>query len=62
LTTVTVMDEPLLSLRSFIDTVDSFGELTRVPGAHWDLELGAIAELSYRARRPSALLFTDIEG
>ncbi|GAA0912280.1 UbiD family decarboxylase [Virgisporangium aurantiacum] len=56
------MDEPLLSLRSFIDAVDSFGELKRVPGAHWELEIGAIAELSYRARKPHALLFTDIEG
>jgi UbiD family decarboxylase len=56
------MDEPLLSLRSFVDAVDSFGELKRVPGANWDLELGAIAELSYRARKPQALLFTDIEG
>src|SRR5689334_6660941 len=56
------MDEPLLSLRGFIDRVDSFGELKRVPGAHWDLELGAIAELSYRAPKPSALLFTDIVG
>lgn len=55
-------NEPLLSLRSFIETVDSFAELREVPGAHWDLELGAIAELSYRARRPPALLFTDITG
>jgi hypothetical protein len=54
------MGEPLLSLRSYIDVVDSFGELRRVSGAHWDLELGAIAELSYRAARPRALLFTDI--
>jgi 4-hydroxy-3-polyprenylbenzoate decarboxylase len=53
-------DEPLLSLRSFIDAVDSFGELREVPGAHWDLELGAIAELSYRSPQPRALLFTDI--
>jgi 4-hydroxy-3-polyprenylbenzoate decarboxylase len=58
----TDIDEPLLSLRSFIDVVESFGELREVRGAHWDLELGAIAELSYRARRPRALLFSDITG
>jgi 4-hydroxy-3-polyprenylbenzoate decarboxylase len=56
------MSEPLLSLRSFIDVVDSFGELRRVPGADWDLELGAIAELSYRVPRPPAVLFSDIKG
>ncbi len=56
------MDEPLLSLRAFIAKVESFGELRDVRGAHWDLELGAIAELSYRARRPRALLFSDITG
>ena len=56
------MDEPLLSLRSFIAAVESFGELREVRGAHWDLELGAIAELSYRARRPRTLLFSDFTG
>jgi UbiD family decarboxylase len=54
--------EPLLGLRDFIDTVESFGELRRVPGAHWDLEIGAIAELSYRGSPPNALLFTDVPG
>jgi UbiD family decarboxylase len=56
------MDEPVLSLRAFIAKVESFGELRDVRGAHWDLEIGAIAELSYRARRPRALLFSDITG
>ena len=55
------MDEPSLSLRAFIAKVASFGELREVRGAHWDLEIGAIAELSYRARRPRALLFSDIK-
>jgi UbiD family decarboxylase len=59
---ITKTDEPLLSLRSFIAAVESFGELREVRGAHWDLELGAIAELSYRAQRPRALLFSDITG
>jgi UbiD family decarboxylase len=55
-------DEPLLSLRSFIDDVEKMGELRHVRGAHWDLELGAIAELSYRSPGSPALLFDDIEG
>ncbi|WP_312033863.1 UbiD family decarboxylase [Actinoplanes sp. TBRC 11911] len=54
--------EPLLSLRSFLDEVDARGELREVRGAHWDLELGAIAELSYRLAMPPALLFRDITG
>ncbi|MEJ3744416.1 UbiD family decarboxylase [Actinomycetes bacterium KLBMP 9797] len=54
--------EPVLSLRTFISAVEEFGELSRVPGASWDLEIGAIAELSYRAPRPLALLFSDIPG
>jgi UbiD family decarboxylase len=53
-------DEPLLSLRSFLDTVERCGELKHVEGAHWDLELGAIAELSYRTAAPPALLFDKI--
>ena len=54
--------EPLLSLRSFVDQLDAAGELTAVRGAHWDLELGAIAELSYRTPRSKALLFDGITG
>lgn len=54
--------EPLLSLRSFIAAVEAAGELAHARGADWDLELGAIAELSYRAQRPKALLFDEIKG
>ncbi len=54
--------EPLLSLRSYIDAVESFGELRRIRGAHWDLELGAIAELSQRLPHPPAVLFDQITG
>lgn len=54
------MPEPLLSLRSHVDAIEKFGELRQVRGAHWDLELGAIAELSYRAELPPALLFDEI--
>ena len=51
-----------VDLRSWPATVESFGELRHVKGAHWDVELGAIAELSYRTAAPKALLFEDIEG
>lgn len=54
------MTEPLLSLRSHVDAIEKFSELRHVRGAHWDLELGAIAELSYRTERPPALLFDEI--
>jgi hypothetical protein len=40
--------EPLLSLRSFLDAVDGFGELRHARGAHWDLELGAVAAVADR--------------
>ena len=52
--------EPLLSLRTFIEGVEKAGELRHVRGAHWDLEIGAIAELSYRLPNPPALLFDEI--
>jgi 4-hydroxy-3-polyprenylbenzoate decarboxylase len=52
--------EPILSLRSWIADVEADGELEHVDGAHWDKELGAIAELSYRSPRPKALLFDNI--
>jgi len=37
------------------------GELRHVKGADWDLEIGAIAELSYRRPKPRALLFDEIK-
>lgn len=55
-------DEPLLSLRTFIDHLEKIGELRHVRGADWDLEIGGIAELSYRQPLPRALLFDDIAG
>lgn len=52
--------EPLLSLRSFVEAVSNNGELTQVDGAHWDLEIGAIAELNYKQPKAKALLFDNI--
>lgn len=59
---MTESNEPALSLRSWLDEVSGCGELVHVPGADWNLELGAIAELSYRSPRPKALLFDEITG
>ena len=56
------MAEPALSLRDHIAAVEAFGELRHVRGADWDLELGAIAELSYRVAAPPAVLFDEIRG
>ncbi|MGK3204429.1 UbiD family decarboxylase [Amycolatopsis sp. MEPSY49] len=56
------MTEPLLSLRTHLDAVAGFGELRTVRGAHWDLELGGIAELSYRLPGTPAVLFDEIAG
>jgi UbiD family decarboxylase len=49
-----------LDLRTWLEEARSFGELTEVPGAHWNLELGAISELNVKRERPPALLFDEI--
>lgn len=46
-------------LREFIAAVDNLGELKRIEGAHWDLEIGAITELVAERKGP-ALLFDRI--
>lgn len=49
-------------LREWIATVEKMGELKRVNGAHWNLELGIIAELYQRRPGSPALLFDEIPG
>ena len=51
-----------LDLRAWLEEVRAFGELTEVPGADWNLELGAISELNVKKDVPPALLFDDIKG
>ncbi len=46
-------------LRDWMAKVEELGELKHVSGAHWDVELGGIAEINNRQRGPS-LLFDDI--
>ena len=49
-------------LREYIDAADRLGELRRVNGADWDLEIGAITEVAARAAQPKIVLFDNIKG
>ncbi|HEY2987737.1 MAG TPA: UbiD family decarboxylase [Candidatus Binatia bacterium] len=51
-------------LRDWLRIVESMGELKRVNGADWNLEIGTMAELIYRERtgKIPALLFDRIKG
>ena len=51
-------------LRDLIDRFDEMGELARVDGADWNLEIGALSETVAGANpgRAKALLFDHIEG
>lgn len=46
-------------LRDFLAVVERIGQLKHVRGAHWNLELGGIAEVNNRQRGP-CLVFDDI--
>jgi UbiD family decarboxylase len=50
-----------LDLRKWLDQIDSVGELTKVNGADWNLELGAISELNVKKEHCNALLFDEIK-
>jgi len=62
--TVTSATEPHTDLRDWLERVEALGELQRISGVHWNLEMGAVAEMIYHARseNPPALLFEDIPG
>ena len=56
---------PYTDLRDLLQRVDAIGELKRISGADWNLEMGCLAELIYHAAgesAPPALLFDDIPG
>src|SRR5271165_3985844 len=56
-------DRPHRDLREFLERAESLGEVTRVKGASWDLELGALAEIvNHKKSQAPALLFEDITG
>lgn len=55
---------PYEGLREWLDIADSIGELKRINGADWNLEIGTLAELIYQ-KRPGvtpAILFDRIKG
>jgi 4-hydroxy-3-polyprenylbenzoate decarboxylase len=51
-------------LRDVIDRIERMGELRRIDGANWDLEIGALLEMVYHAEpnNPPSLLFDNIKG
>ena len=56
--------KPHADLRDWLERVEAIGELKRVSGVDWNLEMGAVAEMIYHARpeNPPAILFEDIPG
>src|SRR5499425_3871890 len=56
-------DRPHEDVREFITRAEHQGELLRIPGADWNLEMGTLAEIVNHARRePPAILFEDVPG
>jgi UbiD family decarboxylase len=56
-------DRPHADLREFIARAERAGELTRIKGADWNLEMGTLAEIVYHARpEPPAILFEEVPG
>src|SRR5438105_4292823 len=56
-------NRPHDDLREFIERAERAGELVRVKGADWDLEMGTLAEIVSHARpEPPAILFEDVPG
>ncbi|MBI2319587.1 MAG: UbiD family decarboxylase [Betaproteobacteria bacterium] len=49
-------------LREFIEKSRELGECRTVEGAHWDVEIGRIAELSLSVRDSPLLVFDKIDG
>ena len=51
-------------LRDLIGQIDSRGELLKIDGVDWDLELGGLLDMIYHAetKNPPALLFDNIKG
>src|SRR5574341_1060670 len=51
-------------LREWLEIVDSFGELKKVDGVDWNLEMGTLAELLAHEGKGSvpAVLFDNVKG
>lgn len=57
-------EAPYKDLREFLSKIEEIGELKRISGASWDLEMGCLAELIYHndQESPPAILFENIPG
>ena len=56
-------DRPHADLREFIARAERAGEIARIPGADWKLEMGTLAEIVNHARpEPPAILFENVPG
>src|SRR5438093_1118563 len=55
-------DRPHSDLREAIERMERAGELLRIRGADWKLEMGTLAEIVYRQDNPPAIVFEDIPG
>ncbi|HEY7300532.1 MAG TPA: UbiD family decarboxylase [Xanthobacteraceae bacterium] len=54
---------PHQDLREFIRRAETAGEILRIKGADWNLEIGTLGEIVNHARpEPPALLFEDVPG
>lgn len=49
-------------LRDYLKHVEEMGELKVITGAHWDLEIGRLAELLFHRDSTPAVLFDEIPG
>jgi 4-hydroxy-3-polyprenylbenzoate decarboxylase len=54
------IEVPYRDLKEFISALEGIGEIRKVEGADWDLEIGTIAELNYERLGP-AMLFDSIK-
>jgi 4-hydroxy-3-polyprenylbenzoate decarboxylase len=55
---------PHADLREMLERIERAGELLRIPGVDWNLEMGTLAEAVYQGAKanPPAILFEDIPG
>lgn len=56
--------EPHVDLRDWLQRTEDLGEIKKIDGADWNLEIGAVAEMIYHQspENPPCLLFDNIPG
>jgi 4-hydroxy-3-polyprenylbenzoate decarboxylase len=55
-------ERPHLDLREFLARIEKAGELLRIPRAHWNLEMGTLAEAVSERPNAPAILFEEVPG